>query len=546
MALFKLQGKEERLKGIYYEFDTEDAPIGEGGMGKVYRGRCVNEKNGQSKFVAVKFIDGEASESRYVIEKARREAAMQFKHVNLVEMLGFIETENIILGKVSYHYHVVSELLTGVSLDGLLEGRTIDQDGHSVPYAEKLFKAYKDDNSTFAITIAKNILSGLMCMHDEGYIHRDIDPTNIMITSNGHIKLIDYGIAKKMVSLTSNDKHLTVVGQFIGKPEYAAPELVRGEIDKQNQTTDIYAVGILLFQCIVGRPPFVGDRAHVLNMQQTKKPPLKLIKNRELREVVKKAMAKDIADRYQSTAEFRYALDRINLNKPNSNLKSIFASVIIAATVLISVVLAVIHYRNGGNYPPIPDEENKKTVSIEKETGDIEQERVTLSYNDALKLIKKKEAKSVKEGLEMLNRLSDNGDAKATYLLSRLYFKSKLENEYIEDWIKEIQKNAKVEINNTTAHKFLMKAYEQDSTDYHILYEVGCEFWKLDQRTDAEQIARYSKDKKCVEESRIKAIGFFKKAEMYAKKANDSIYLELLSQRFNKIRTWCKDNKINI
>ena len=146
----------------------------------------------------------------------------------------------------------------------------------------------------------------------------------------------------------------------------------------------------------------------------------------------------------------------------------------------------------------------------------------------------------------MLNRLSDNGDAKATYLLSRLYFKSKLENEYIEGWIKEIQNNAKVEINNTTAHEFLMKAYEQDSTDYHILYEVGCEFWKLDQRTDAEQIARYSKDKKCVEESRIKAIRFFKEAEMYAKKANDSIYLELLSQRFNKIRTWCKDNKINI
>ena len=126
-------------------------------------------------------------------------------------------------------------------------------------------------------------------MHDAGYIHRDIDPTNIMITTDGHIKLIDFGIAKKFTTLTNHDKHLTQAGQFVGKPEYAAPELVLGAINEQSQTTDLYAVGILLFQCIVGHVPFQGDRADILQKQLHSPLPLKLIKNRDLRAIIARA-----------------------------------------------------------------------------------------------------------------------------------------------------------------------------------------------------------------------------------------------------------------
>ena len=192
MSLYKIQGRTEKLKGIYYEFNSDDEPLGEGGMRKVYKGRCVDESTGKSRYVAVKFLYSDLPP--YAIEKARREAAIQFRHDNLIEMLGFIETEGrTVLGEPVRHYHVVSELLEGVSLDKMFEGKLTNQQGHFVPFAEKLFKDYQQDVNHFAVEIIKNILSGLMTMHDAGYIHRDIDPTNIMITTDGHIKLIDFG-----------------------------------------------------------------------------------------------------------------------------------------------------------------------------------------------------------------------------------------------------------------------------------------------------------------------------------------------------------------
>lgn len=159
MSLYKIQGRTEKLKGIYYEFNSDDEPLGEGGMGKVYKGRCVDESTGKSRHVAVKFLYSDLPP--YAIEKARREAAIQFRHDNLIEMLGFIETEGrTVLGEPVRHYHVVSELLEGVSLDKMFEGKLTNQQGHFVPFAEKLFKDYQQDVNHFAVEIIKNILSG--------------------------------------------------------------------------------------------------------------------------------------------------------------------------------------------------------------------------------------------------------------------------------------------------------------------------------------------------------------------------------------------------
>lgn len=95
-------------------------------------------------------------------------------------------------------------------------------------------------------------------MHDKGYIHRDLDPSNIMITSDRKIKIIDYGIAKQLSTLTTQDQQLTTAGQFMGKATYASPELVVGDVVHQNETTDIYDIGIMLFQFIVGHVPLRG------------------------------------------------------------------------------------------------------------------------------------------------------------------------------------------------------------------------------------------------------------------------------------------------
>lgn len=313
MAIIKLQSEADQRKGICYRFNTEDQPIGVGGMGKVYKGVCVNEITGTTRPVAVKFMYDDLPAHAY--ERARRESEIQLRNDNLVAMLGFFETQDRGQnGEIRKHYHVVSELLTGVSLSDLLEGKTKDRNGEEVPFAMKMRQDYQNDPEHFARIVVLNVLSGLMALHDAGYIHRDIDPSNIMLTADGHIKLIDYGIAKQMNNLTTGDKALTVAGKFMGKPEYAAPELALGDIDHQNQTTDIYAVGILLYQCLVGHTPFEGARYEILEKQLKEKIPLDIIKNNAFKKIIATACEKKQDRRYQSAAQMRVALETISIN----------------------------------------------------------------------------------------------------------------------------------------------------------------------------------------------------------------------------------------
>lgn len=338
MAIVRLQGEIEKRNGIYYQVDSADEPIGVGGMGQVFRGICVNERTGSTRPVAIKFMFDDLPPQ--AVERARREASIQLRNDNLVEMLGFIELdERTPSGEILKHYHVVSELLNGVSLYDLFEGKTTDRYGEEVPFAVKLLQDYKNDPEHFAKIVVINVLSGLLALHDAGYIHRDIDPSNIMVTSDGHIKLIDFGIAKQMNTLTTSDKSLTVAGKFMGKPEYAAPELALGDIQHQNQTTDIYAMGILLYQCIVGHTPFEGARHEILEKQLKAKLPLDVIKNKYLRAIIAKACEKKQDLRFQSSAEMRVALENPNSMKSSlsKGKKIMIASGIVAVIVVLGI-----------------------------------------------------------------------------------------------------------------------------------------------------------------------------------------------------------------
>ena len=505
MSLYKIQGRAEKLKGIYYEFNSDDEPLGEGGMGKVFKGRCVDEATGKARNVAVKFMYSDLPP--YAIEKARREAAIQFRHGNLIEMLGFIETEErSVLGEPIRHYHVVSELLEGVSLDKMFEGKLTDQQGHFVPFAEKLFKDYQQDVNHFAVEIIKNILSGLMTMHDAGYIHRDIDPTNIMITTDGHIKLIDFGIAKKMNSLTTHDKHLTQAGQFVGKPEYAAPELVLGAINEQNQTTDIYAVGILLFQCIVGHPPFEGDRSDILQKQLHAPLPLKLIKHKGLRAVVAQATEKSRAKRFQSAAEFRVAIERISLNDDGGfEWKPLYNYVIGGIAVCSIAGFWILK-------PSTPEPVQEQTMFV---TENADHTPVVVY-----------ESSSSDYGLESLKKLSNEGNAKATFLLSRLYYSYK-PTDYCPDSIKSLQQSLHIPFDDIKAHQLLKKSVEQDSNDYHSLYELACDFWKAEQRTKAVKNR----------EGKLAKL-YFDKARECALGANDQKYVNMIDTYLEDYKEW--------
>lgn len=335
MAIIKLQGESEKRKGIYYEVDSDVEPIGEGGTGKVYEGRCVNTKTGETRPVAIKFMFADLSEQ--IVERARRESSIQLRNDNLIEMLGFIETETTLNNTIQKHFHVVSELLHGVSLTDIFDGKCSDAKGKEIPYAKKLLNIYSKDPDHFAKIIIKNVLSGLMALHDAGYIHRDIDPSNIMITDDNHIKLIDFGICKQMDKLTTHDKVQTVAGVFMGKPEYASPELALGDIKHQDQTTDIYAVGILMYQCILGHVPFEGTRYEILDKQVKLKIPSKNIKNTRLRRIIDKACDKKQELRYQTSAEMRVDIESLDIKRAADPRKKrmIYIAIICALIVFL-------------------------------------------------------------------------------------------------------------------------------------------------------------------------------------------------------------------
>ena len=284
MSIIRLQGDAEKKEGIYYELDSSDKPIGVGGMGQVFKGTCINEKNGASKPVAIKFMYDDLPAQ--AIERARREASIQLRNDNLVEMLGFIEQKGTnALGEPIMHYHIVSELLTGVSLADLLAGRTTDRDGETVEFALKMRQLFEKDSEYFAKKIVISVLSGVMALHDAGYIHRDIDPSNIMLTNDEHIKLIDFGIAK--IINTHEEKDTVNLGT-IG---YAAPE--QFGFSQSMPATDIYALGVLANELILGVHPTVK------------------VPKGKIGKIINKCTATQISARYQTASELKKALRHI-------------------------------------------------------------------------------------------------------------------------------------------------------------------------------------------------------------------------------------------
>lgn len=306
-----LQGDSEKQRHLYYEFDRGQEPVGRGGMGVVYRGRMVDEKTGAFRDVAIKEVqpEGDAATRNLVLDRARREASIQIRNDAIVEMLGFVETEERKLGTVKSRYYIVSEFLEGVTLDKVLEGIYTDYRGEEIHFAKDLAARYAANQEETATYIIKNVLSAIVALHDNGYLHRDIDPSNIMITSDGKVKLIDFGIAKKQISLTSGDRMQSEEGSFVGKVEYAAPELVSGKVSEQDFTTDIYSIGVLFYKLLTGRLPFEGNRFDIIKGQLNKKPDLGKIQSAKYRAIIGKAMSKQQKQRYSSASMMRADLD---------------------------------------------------------------------------------------------------------------------------------------------------------------------------------------------------------------------------------------------
>lgn len=396
MKVIKLQGQYEKQKGIYYEYDAHSIPLGEGGMGIVYYGHCVEEKTGNSKEVAIKALHPNLPQEVYT--RAEREASIRIKHDNLVEMLGFISVlETNQLAESTWRHYVISEYLKGIDLSDLLVGQFDGIKNGNGEFARDLYSKYIKDREATSLYIIRNILSGVLALHDKGYIHRDIDPGNIMVTTDGCIKLIDFGIAKKLNSLGTNDKLMTATGIFIGKAEYASPELVLGDVKNQNCTTDIYALGILFYRLLVGRLPFDGTQYEVLECQKKKKVPVKNIRNKEYAKIIKKATEKIQNRRFSSIAEFRVAIDAAEKSKPDFFMKIIKSTGIIVLMVAIGFGIKKII-----DYPSAPND--------------------TCRFQDALIKLDSNNPDSVKVGFGQLKAMADNGNDTAKVEIGITHF----------------------------------------------------------------------------------------------------------------------------
>lgn len=516
MPIIRLQGENERLARIYYEVDTDQPALGAGGMGQVYRGLRIDQNTGVKREVAIKFLFDDLPAS--AIERSRREANIQISNENLVEMFGFIEVQDKATGVT--HYHVVSELLQGVMLYDLLQGTTTDKNGQPVEFAEQLYGLYRENRRDFAIKIVKAVLSGVMAMHDRGFIHRDIDPSNIMVTREGRIKLIDYGIAKNLNDSQSGQMVLTSTGQFMGKAAYAAPELVTGDVAHQNETTDIYAIGIMLFQLLTGHLPFEGANHEVLEMHLKKPLPLKDIADAELRAIVNRATRKKQSERYITASEFRVDLEHVergartsagritpfSANDGTGHKKLYIIISIICIVGLLAFVggaVALFNQSDDGT-----DGETADSTHFEQQKSLNNRTAQTSPLENALALLS--ESQSVPSAIDELQKLADGKSSEAADAAAYLAYVYGY-RDMLRDKQRMALESAGIAENKSKAYSYANQAYTTDPDNVNAVFIMAVMYAGGPSATDG-----------ALERDMNKALEMFEQARELAKKSGNN------------------------
>jgi serine/threonine-protein kinase len=258
-----------------------DSVVGSGAMGVVYRG--VNEATG--KTAAIKVVSGEISQRGKVYDRFMREAEIlkQFRHPNIVRFLA--------VGRFQGTSYIAMEFIQGETLDKVLERRGV------IPWRE-------------VVDLAIQICEALHYAHEHGVVHRDLKPSNLMLTPDGRLKLTDFGIAKDLDATA-----LTATGRTLGTAAYMAPEQIRGA-PAVSHKTDLYALGIVLYQLLVGKPPFEGSSPMILMHNHLNEPPPRPSDKVEeipvaVDDLVVALMAKDPADRPWDAAAVAHKLSEL-------------------------------------------------------------------------------------------------------------------------------------------------------------------------------------------------------------------------------------------
>ncbi len=332
--------------------------LGKGGMGKVYKAQDTEIK----EKVALKLIKPEISVDKKTIERFQNELkyARKISHRNVCRMYD--------LNKDAGSYFITMEFVSGEDLKRFIRrsGRLTISKG---------------------IDITKQICEGLDEAHRLGVVHRDLKPSNIMIDNDGNARIMDFGIAR-----SAEGKGITGAGVMIGTPEYMSPEQVEGkDID---QRSDIYSLGVILYEMLTGRVPFEGETAlNIAVKQKTENPKNPREYNEQISEdlssVILKCLEKEKEKRYQSAGELRSELLKIEGGLPTTErtlpqrkpltsreitvtfgLKKLFVPALIIMGV---VVIALIMWKILPKNRTVPFPTDKPSLAImyfENNTGD--------------------------------------------------------------------------------------------------------------------------------------------------------------------------------
>ncbi|MDD2216409.1 MAG: protein kinase, partial [Eubacteriales bacterium] len=264
--------------------------IGDGGMAVVYKARCRL----LNRYVAIKILKPEFVKDIKFIENFRREsqAAASLSHPNIVNVYDVGREGNI--------NYIVMELIEGQVLSDIIKERG------PLPYGE-------------AISITKQIASALSHAHKNHIIHRDVKPHNILLTEDGIAKITDFGIAKAVNAATIVGRTETVMGSV----HYFSPEQARGGY--VDEKSDIYSLGIVLYEMLTGRVPFDGENPVAVAMKHLNEemvPPSKIIKGipPDVEAIVMKASNKYQTNRYKSADDMLEALNRVGFSPAYNDL----------------------------------------------------------------------------------------------------------------------------------------------------------------------------------------------------------------------------------
>jgi TolB-like protein/Tfp pilus assembly protein PilF len=261
--------------------------LGKGGMGKVYR--VVDKKLEEE--VALKLIKPEIASDKSTIERFKNELklARKISHRNVGRMYELMEEQGV--------HFITMEYVPGGDL-------------------RRFIRRSKQLNIGTAISIAKQICEGLTEAHQYGVVHRDLKPSNILIDDDGNARILDFGIARSL-----KEKGITGSGMIIGTPEYMSPEQV--EAKEGDQRSDLYSLGIILYEMTTGRLPFEADTPFAVGIKQKGEAPQDpRILNPQIPEglsrVILKCLEKDRDNRYRSAGEVRTELEQIEKGLPTT------------------------------------------------------------------------------------------------------------------------------------------------------------------------------------------------------------------------------------